>query len=53
LKINFRKVPSPRKIYKIAPETSKLHIFSNVTPNSVILAPKVSESLPLSVYAFI
>jgi hypothetical protein len=53
LKNNLRKIPRPKKIHEIAPETSKLHIFSTVIPNSVILVPKVSESLPLSFYAFI
>jgi hypothetical protein len=38
---------------KIAPKTSKIHIFSTTTPNLVILVPKFLELLPLSVYAFI
>jgi hypothetical protein len=53
LENNFIGVPSLRKIHKMAPETSKLHIFSTTTPNSVILVLKFSESLPLSFYAFI
>jgi hypothetical protein len=53
LKNNFRNVPSSRKIHKIAPETSKLPIFSTTTPNPMILVPKFSESLPISFYAFI
>jgi hypothetical protein len=53
LKNNSREVPSLRKIYKIALETSSLHIFSTTTPNLVILAQKFSESLPLSLFAFI
>jgi hypothetical protein len=53
LKNNSKKVPSLRKIHKNSPETSKFHIFSTTTPNPVILAPKFSESLPLSFYAFI
>jgi hypothetical protein len=51
LRNNFRKVPSSRKIHKIAPETSKFPIFSTRTPNPVILAPKFSESIPISFYA--
>jgi hypothetical protein len=53
LKNNSREVPALRKIYKIALETSNLHIFPTTTPNSVILAPKLSESFPLSLFAFI
>jgi hypothetical protein len=53
LKNNSREVPSPRKIYKIALKTSNIHIFPTTTPNSMILAPKFSESLPLSLFAFI
>jgi hypothetical protein len=50
LKNNSKKVPSLRKIHKIAP---KIHIFSTTTLKPVILVPKFSESLPLSFYAFI
>jgi hypothetical protein len=39
--------------YKKVPTTSFHHIFATVTPISVIIAPKFSESLPLSSYAFI
>jgi hypothetical protein len=53
LENKFRGVPSLRKIHKIAPKTSKHHIFSTTTPNPMILAPKFSESLPLSCYTFI
>jgi hypothetical protein len=53
LENNSRGVPSLRKIHKIAPETSKHHIFSTTTPNSVILLPKFSESLSLSFCRFI
>jgi hypothetical protein len=53
LKNNFKRVPSLRKIHKNSPKTSKFHIFSTTTPNLVILAPKFSESLLLSFYAFI
>jgi hypothetical protein len=52
-KNNSKRVPSLRKIHKNSPETSKFHIFSTTTPNPVILAPKFSESLLLSFYAFI
>jgi hypothetical protein len=41
-----------QKLQKVA-ATSFRHIFATVTPISVILAPKFSESLPLSYYAFI
>jgi hypothetical protein len=34
-------------------KASKAHIFTNVTPILAILASKLSESLPLSSYAFI
>jgi hypothetical protein len=34
-------------------KASKAHIFTTVTPISVIPVPKFSESLPLSSYAFI
>jgi hypothetical protein len=50
---NPKRVPSLRKIHKNSPETSKFHIFSTTTPNPVILAPKFSELLLLSFYAFI
>jgi hypothetical protein len=53
LENNSRGVPSLRKIHKIAPETSKLHIFSTTTPNPVILVPKFSESLSPSFCTFI
>jgi hypothetical protein len=53
LKNSSREVPSPKKIYKITLETSNLHIFPITTLNLVILAPKFSESLPLSLFAFI
>jgi hypothetical protein len=53
LKNKFREVPSPRKNYKIALKTSNLHIFPTTTPNSVIVAPKFSKSLPLSLFASI
>jgi hypothetical protein len=53
LKNNFKKVPGLRKIHENSPETSKFHIFSTTTPNLVILAPKSSRSLLLSLYAFI
>jgi hypothetical protein len=43
---------SPENSQKCHP-TSKIHIFSTTTPKIVILAPKFSESLPLSIYAFI
>jgi hypothetical protein len=39
--------------FQIGPITSFCHIFATVTPISVILVPKLSESLPLSSYAFI
>jgi hypothetical protein len=39
---NYRKVPSPRKIYRIAPKASNLHIFPTTTPNSMILVPGFS-----------
>jgi hypothetical protein len=39
--------------YKKVPATSFRHIFATVTPISAILAPKFSESLSLSSYAFI
>jgi hypothetical protein len=45
-------LPLP-EIYKYIPITSFRHIFATVTPVSVILAPKFSESLHLSFYAFI
>jgi hypothetical protein len=41
------------EITKKIPATSFRHIFAIVTPISAILAPKFSESLPLSSYAFI
>jgi hypothetical protein len=52
-KNNSKEVPIPRKIYKIAPETSNNHIFPTTTPNSVFLMPKFLESLPLSLFGFI
>jgi hypothetical protein len=50
----FSKIPLAtfQKLQKI-PATSFHHIFATVTLISVILAPKFSESLPLSSYAFI
>jgi hypothetical protein len=39
--------------YKKVPTTSLHDIFANVTPILAILAPKFSESLPLSSYEFI
>jgi hypothetical protein len=53
LKNNSREVPRLRIFYKIVTKTSNIHIFPTTTPNSVILAPKFSESLPLSYFAFI
>jgi hypothetical protein len=53
LKNNSKKVPSLRKIDENSPQISKFHIFSTVTPNLVILAPKSFGSLLLSFYAFI
>jgi hypothetical protein len=52
---NFREVPSPRKIYKIAVKTSNLHIFQTTAANSMILVPKFSGTLSLSLshFAFI
>jgi hypothetical protein len=61
---NYEKTPgfqnisknTPRyfpEIPKKIPATSFCHIFATVTPISVILAPKFSESLPLSSYALI
>jgi hypothetical protein len=53
LKNNSKRVHGLRKIHKNNPVTSKFYIFSTTTPNPVILAPKFSESLILSFYAFI
>jgi hypothetical protein len=49
----LQKGPYLRKIHKNSSKTSKFLIFSNTTPNPVILVPKFLESLPLSFYAFI
>jgi hypothetical protein len=53
LKNNSRVVPSPRKIHKIALQTSNPHIFETTTPNYVILMPKILESPLLLLSAFI
>jgi hypothetical protein len=53
LKNNSRDVPGPRKIRKIALQTLNPHIFPTTTPNSVILTPKIQESLLLLLSAFI
>jgi hypothetical protein len=53
LKDNSREVPRPRKNPRIALQTSNHHIFPATTPNSVILMPKIPESLLLLVSAFI
>jgi hypothetical protein len=53
LKNNSREVPSPRKNHKIALQASNHHIFPTKTPNSVIFAPKIPESLLLLLSAFI
>jgi hypothetical protein len=47
------KVLSLRKIYKIALQTSKPHIFPTTTSNSVIFVPKIPESLLLLLFAFL
>jgi hypothetical protein len=50
----FPKIPlATSRNYKKVPAISFLHIFTTITPISVILAPKFLESLPLSSYAFI
>jgi hypothetical protein len=52
LKISEKPQNAPEKT--ILPlKASKAHIFTTVTPILVILAPKFSETLPLSSYAFI
>jgi hypothetical protein len=53
LKNNSREVPSPRKIHKIALQTSNPHIFPTTTPNLVIATPKILESLLLLLSTFI
>jgi hypothetical protein len=52
-KIFTKRSLASEKSTKIAPKTSKIHIFPTATPNPVILVPKFLESLPLSFYAFI
>jgi hypothetical protein len=47
LENNSQDVPSPRKNYKIVVHASNTHIFPTTTPNSVILVPKILESLLL------
>jgi hypothetical protein len=42
LKNNSKKVPSLGKIHKNSSKIPKIHIFSTVTPNQVILVPKFS-----------
>jgi hypothetical protein len=49
----FTKRSLASEIHKNSSKTSKIHIFSTTTPNTVILVPKFLESLPLSFYAFI
>jgi hypothetical protein len=46
-----KEAPRTFQIHILAHRTSFVHIFPNVTPNQVILAPKFSESHPLSVQA--
>jgi hypothetical protein len=53
LKNNYKKVPSLKKIHKNSSKTAKIHIFSTIIPNPVILVSKFLEFLPLSFYAFI
>jgi hypothetical protein len=53
LKNNSRDVPGPRKIHKIALQASNPHIFQTTTPNSVIFALKIPESLLLLLSVFI
>jgi hypothetical protein len=52
-KIFTKRSLASEKSTKNSSKTSKIHIFSTTTPNSVILVPKFLESLPLSFYAFI
>jgi hypothetical protein len=50
----FPKIPlATSRNYRKVPTTSFRHIFATVTLILAILAPKFSESLPLSSYAFI
>jgi hypothetical protein len=53
LKIILNLALATSRNYRQAPITSSCHISVTATPNSVILAPKFSESLTLSFYAFI
>jgi hypothetical protein len=53
LKDNSRGVPSPKKIHKIALQTSNPHIIPATTLNLVILTPKIPEPLLLLISAFI
>jgi hypothetical protein len=49
----LEKSQNPPEMTVLPVKASKAHIFTTVTPISVILTPKFPESLPLLSYAFI